>query len=140
FESRYDERERMLVLAHERAHIRAGDALVNAIAALAQCLNWFNPLFHIARTALRVDQELACDERVMRAHGNARRAYAEAMLKTQLAARSVPLGCQWPALGAQALKERIAMLARPAPAPSTRALGAATCAAFAGLTAFIAWA
>lgn len=140
FESRYDEREQLLVLAHERAHIRAGDALVNAIAALAQCLNWFNPLFHIARTALRVDQELACDERVMRDHGGARRAYAEAMLKTQLAARSVPLGCQWPPLGAQALKERISMLARPAPDRSTRALGAATCAAFAGLTAFLAWA
>ena len=106
----------------------AGDG-ARAWAALAQCLNWFNPLFHVARAALRVDQELACDARVMTRHGSAKRTYAEAMLKTQLAAQAVPLGCQWPPIGAQPLKERITMLARPRPTSFRIALGVALCSA-----------
>lgn len=127
FEQRYTPAERDLVIAHERAHIEAFDAQINAAAALLQCLNWFNPLFHVARAALRVDQELACDARVMARHGGAKRVYAEAMLKTQLAAQTVPLGCQWPPIGAQPLKERITMLARPRPTPLRAALGAVLC-------------
>jgi|CXWL01.1.fsa_nt_gi beta-lactamase regulating signal transducer with metallopeptidase domain len=127
FEARYNAEERGLVLEHERAHIRAGDVQVNALAALLQCLNWFNPLIYVARAALRVDQELACDERVMAQHGHARRVYAEAMLKTQLAASAVPLGCAWPPIGARPLKQRIAMLGRAQPARAQRILGGALC-------------
>lgn len=128
FETRYTPAERDLVVAHERAHLQAGDAQINALAALIQCLMWFNPLVHMARAALRVDQELACDARVMAARAHEKRAYAEAMLKTQLAAHAVPLGCQWPPLGAQPLKQRIAMLAQPSPNAARRASGAALCA------------
>lgn len=140
FEERYDPLERTLVLAHERAHIRTGDAQVNALAAFAQCLNWFNPLFYIARKALRIDQELACDERVMRRHGAARRAYAEAMLKTQLASRALPLGCHWPALGARPLKQRIAMLTRRQPGRIMRLAGGAACLGLVGTGGVAAWA
>jgi beta-lactamase regulating signal transducer with metallopeptidase domain len=130
FEQRFSADERALVLEHERAHIRAGDVQITALAAFIQCVNWFNPLAHIARAALRIDQELACDARVIARNVNARRAYAETMLKTQLAAHAVPLGCAWPPLaGAQPLKQRIAMLAKPAPTPARRALGALACAA-----------
>lgn len=129
FESRYTPAERALVLAHERAHLKAGDAQINAFAALLQCLMWFNPLAHMARAALRVDQELACDARVMAARGAEKRAYAEAMLKTQLAAHALPLGCQWPPAGAKPLMQRIAMLAAPAPHAKRRKLGATLCAA-----------
>lgn len=129
FESRYTPAERALVLAHERAHLKAGDAQINALAALLQCLMWFNPLAHMARAALRVDQELACDARVMAARGAEKRAYAEAMLKTQLAARALPLGCQWPPVGAKPLMQRIAMLAAPPPHAKRRKLGAALCVA-----------
>ena len=140
FDERYTESERALVLEHERAHIRAWDVQINAMVAFLQCLNWFNPLFHYARALFRVDQELACDERVMQRNANARRTYAEAMLKTQLAARAVPLGCYWPPLGANALKQRIAMLARPKPAPQKRAMGAALCAATVLAAGLAAWA
>jgi len=140
FDQRYTPAERELVLAHERAHIETLDAQINAFAALARCLNWFNPLFHIAHAALRVDQELACDARVMARHTNAKRVYAEAMLKTQLAAQIIPLGCQWPPIGAQPLKERIAMLARPRPTSIRIALGAAACAALTLTVATFAWA
>lgn len=128
FEQRFTAAERDLVLAHERSHLAAGDAQINALAALVQCLNWFNPLVHVARAALRVDQELACDARVMALHAHAKRTYAEAMLKTQLtAAHAVPLGCQWPPLGAGPLKQRIAMLARPLPTRARLCAGALTC-------------
>lgn len=140
FEQRYTPAERDLVIAHERAHIEAFDAQINAAAALAQCLNWFNPLFHVARAALRVDQELACDARVMARHGSAKRIYAEAMLKTQLAAQAVPLGCQWPPIGAQPLKERITMLSRPRPTALRIALGATLCAVATLTAGAAAWA
>lgn len=128
FQERYTPLERDLVVAHERAHIAAFDAQINALAAFVQCLMWFNPLAHAARAALRVDQELACDARVLRNRAQDRRAYAEAMLKTQLAAQAVPLGCQWPPSGAKPLKQRIAMLAAPAPKTLRRAAGASLCA------------
>lgn len=140
FEQRYDAVEQALVLSHEREHIRAGDAQVNAIAAVAQCLNWFNPLFYFARRLLRVDQELACDERVMRRHAARRRTYAEAMLKTQLSSHAIPLGCHWPALGAKALGERIEMLRRPSPTPLVRSVGALACAAAVTGGSAVAWA
>jgi len=140
FEQRYTPAERDLVIAHERAHIEAFDAQINAVAALAQCLNWFNPLFHVARAALRVDQELACDARVMARHADAKRVYAEAMLKTQLAAQAVPLGCQWPPIGAQPLKERITMLARPRPTSFRITLGAVLCGAGTLTAGTLAWA
>lgn len=140
FDQRYTPAERDLVIAHERAHIEAFDAQINAIAALAQCLNWFNPLFHFARAALRVDQELACDARVMARHADAKRIYAEAMLKTQLATQAVPLGCQWPPIGAQPLKERITMLSRPRPTTLRIALGATLCAVTTLTAGTAAWA
>jgi hypothetical protein len=127
FEQRYDEQERGLILAHERAHLAAGDAQINGLAALALCLGWFNPLFHVARRLLRVDQELACDERVMREHGRLRRAYAEAMLKTQ-ASQAIPLGCAWPPLGESSIRQRVAMLARPLVSDTRRALALPLCA------------
>lgn len=128
FEERFSVEERALVIAHERAHIAAGDTQINALAALIQCLNWFNPLVYVARAALRIDQELACDARVMTRHANACRVYAEAMLKTQFSAQTLPLGCQWPPLGAGPLKLRISMLARPRPSAKRRVLGASLCA------------
>lgn len=140
FETLYTPAERELVLAHERAHLKAGDAQINAFAALVQCCMWFNPLVHIARAALRVDQEMACDARVMRERAHQKRVYAEAMLKAQLAARALPLGCQWPPGGAGPLKHRIAMLSKPAPSLKTRALGAAICAASVLSAGGLAWA
>lgn len=139
FNDRYTELERKLVLEHERAHIAAGDVQVNALAAFLQCVFWFNPFAYIARAALRIDQELACDERVMQRHSTSRRAYAEAMLKTQLAARAVPLGCAWPPVGAKPLKQRITALARPNVGDGRRAIGAGVCLATALIVGLAAW-
>ncbi|WP_165842967.1 M56 family metallopeptidase [Phenylobacterium deserti] len=115
FEARYTLRERELILAHEQRHIWAKDPLINALVAAARCLAWFNPSVHVMSHFLRMDQELACDAAVIAAHPGSRRTYAEAMLKTQLAARPLPLGCYWPAAAVRPLQMRIGLLARPQP-------------------------
>jgi beta-lactamase regulating signal transducer with metallopeptidase domain len=123
FETRYEPTEQKVVLAHEAAHLAAGDAVVNALVALAQCLCWFNPLVHLAARVLRVDQELACDAAVLSAYPQMRRPYAEALLKTQIAAAPLPLGCYWPAGASNPLKERIDMLKLQPPSRARRLLG-----------------
>lgn len=107
FRHDYAPAERRLVLAHERIHAERGDLLANAACALLQCLAWCNPLVHLAAARFRLDQELSCDETVLRRHGQAG-TYAKAMLKTQLAAQGLPLACQWQAV--HPLKERIMQL------------------------------
>jgi beta-lactamase regulating signal transducer with metallopeptidase domain len=123
FTERFGEDERELVIAHERLHLRAGDPQLNALALTLQCLFWFNPLVHFAARAFRVDQELACDAAVVELLPTARRSYAAAMLKTQMAWDAPALGCSWPTRSQHALTERIALLARPAPARRRRVAG-----------------
>lgn len=129
FESRFDAEERAAVLAHELAHLRRQDARVVALAVLMRCLNWFNPLVHLAVFTLRIDQELACDAQVIDADPGVARVYAETMFKAQLAAHPLPLGCAWPAGSSHPLAERIALIAEGRPGRA-RVLGGA---ALAGL-------
>ena len=76
-------------------------------------LFWFNPLIHLAAHLMRIDQEVACDETVVTRFPDARRAYAQVLVKAQLAIRPLPLGCYWPSKGTEhPLLERIAMLKR----------------------------
>ncbi len=117
FEARYTLEEQSLVLAHESTHLRHRDALWNALVALIRSLFWFNPLVHLGASRFRMDQELACDAAVIRSYPNSRRAYAEAMLKTQLAESSLPVGCHWHS--GHPLEERIEML-KQSPASSLR--------------------
>jgi bla regulator protein BlaR1 len=143
FESRYTQRERELVLAHERVHLHRGDAQINALVALLRCLNWFNPLFHLAASRFRFDQELACDALVVARFPEARRCYADAMLKAQLAGQArqelrLPAGCYWPS--SHPLKERIAMLKFPELSRSRRAIAAVVIAVLTLSTGYASWA
>lgn len=130
FEERFTAAERDVVIAHEQAHLRAGDPLVNAVSALCQCLCWFNPLAHVAVRRLRLDQELACDAAVIAARPTARKPYAQAMLKTQGLNLAAPLACAWPT---HPVKERIARLKAAPPSASARLADGALAA---GLTVF----
>ena len=95
FDARYSAEQRALMVAHERMHIVRGDLHANALTAAMRCVFWFNPVLHVATRHFRHDQELACDLRVIARHPNSRRAYGEAMLKTQLADFGLPVGCHW---------------------------------------------
>ena len=138
FETRYDSEEQRLVLQHERIHRLRGDLQANAAFALLRCLHWFNPLAHLAAERFRWDQELACDESVIRRNPGSRRAYGEAMLKTQLAGNALPFGCHW--RGQHSLKERITMLKRQTPTNKQRRVGMLVCLIFAMATGFSVWA
>jgi uncharacterized protein (TIGR03435 family) len=67
------------VLCHELAHIQAHDFLMRGLAEIARALAWFQPLIWIVRSQLRVEQELACDNRVL-ASGGKPSAYAKLLL------------------------------------------------------------
>jgi hypothetical protein len=140
FARRYTEREQMVVLAHERTHIARHDSRINAAVALSRCALWFNPLVHLLAHYLRIDQELACDAAVVAAHPGARRAYAEALLKTQLAGRPLPLGCYWPAHASHPLAQRIGLLTLGPPRWPGARLGAGAVALLAVAGAWTAWA
>lgn len=122
FDLRYDAQQRALVLAHERVHLRRGDLPMNALACALRCLFWFNPLVHLAAAKLRLDQELACDAAVLAKNPRAGRAYATALLNTQLADLGLPVGCAWQS--SHPLTWRISMLKKPLPGPARLMLGA----------------
>jgi beta-lactamase regulating signal transducer with metallopeptidase domain len=138
FRVRYTRLERLLVLSHERTHLRRGDAGWNALVALMRCIFWFNPLIHVAARYFRFDQELACDAAVLAARRGSRRPYATAMLKTQLTEGALPIGCHW--RSAQDLKERLRMVSRRAPDRTRRRFGRALTMFLAGIVAYTAWA
>ena len=137
-DTRFDGEERQLMLAHERVHLRRGDAWANTFAALARCVFWFNPLVHVAASRMRHDQELACDARVIATYPHARRAYGEAMLKNATSSRMAPLGCHWGIT--HPMKERVMLLKNAIPSRGTRLAGALLVGAVAAGVAVAAWA
>lgn len=134
FERIYNEEEREWVIAHELTHQRRGDALVNALTALATCLFWFNPIVFFAAARMREDQEMACDAAVLADRDGARLRYAKALVKARLAVEGVALGCAWPARRPNSLLERVEILRRKAPSRRRERAGAVLvgCLAFAG--------
>jgi beta-lactamase regulating signal transducer with metallopeptidase domain len=137
---RFTPEERAIIRAHERAHIDRKDPRTNGMIALAQCLNWFNPLIHLAAREARVDQELACDATVLARLPGQRRRYAETLLKTQLTESLAPLGCHWVGAKAHPLEVRIQALRLPAASDRRRDWGLAALALTLALAAYAAWA
>ncbi|CAN5137029.1 M56 family metallopeptidase [soil metagenome] len=140
FALRFTAEEQVLILVHERNHLAAGDAQINALTTAVQCLFWFNPLVQLGARRLRIDQEIACDAAVLTRFPVSRRAYGEAMLKTQLALFAPPLGCHWPARANTQLKERFVMLKHHRQGRARRLAGGGAVAALALAAAFAVWA
>ncbi|OOG57339.1 M56 family metallopeptidase [Rhodanobacter sp. C03] len=129
FLERFDADERRLVLQHEYMHLRRGDALWSLLAELAVALLWFHPLAWLALPRLRLDQELACDERVLRQSPQDETKYAYTLLHST-GMDATPVLIPW--LDQPQLKERLNMIQRHRPGALRRRIG------FVGLTALIA--
>ena len=139
FKTRFDEREQTLVLAHEAVHEASAHPLVNGVIEICRCVSWMNPLVHIAAFHARADQEIACDAAVVEQFPSERRAYAEALLKTQIARVYPPLGCAWPGRSPSLLRRRIEMLGRRLPSRTRTAAGVVVVTALMAGTGYAAW-
>lgn len=83
FVQRFDALTRPLIIKHEAVHYRRRDNLWNLVAMLLRTLFWFNPLLHMAWRRFRLDQELACDERVLQGtHPDEGKQYARTLLES----------------------------------------------------------
>jgi beta-lactamase regulating signal transducer with metallopeptidase domain len=62
----WDEERLNVVLLHEICHIKRRDNFICVAASFISAFYWFNPLVWFAVKRLRIYQEMACDERVLR--------------------------------------------------------------------------
>lgn len=83
------EQEQPYIILHEQYHIRRFDHLIKALAYLALCLHWFNPLVWLAFTLATRDMEMSCDEAVIRQLGAEVRADYSASLLTLATGRRI---------------------------------------------------
>lgn len=120
FMQRFDAAERRLILRHELAHLERGDVLWNLLAELGCTLLWFHPLAWLARPRFRLDQELACDERVLRESPQDEAGYARILMHSA-GTPSVPALIPW--LAEPQLKERLTMIQRHRPGALRRRVG-----------------
>lgn len=77
FAQRFSPRQQAHLLAHERVHQRRHDPAWRLLAELLRVLCWFNPMIHLAARAFVRDQEMSCDEQVLKTRSQQERiAYA----------------------------------------------------------------
>lgn len=121
------------VIAHELAHIAAGDHRASAAARAIAAIHWWNPCVRVALNALLAEQELAADARVV-ASGSAPVPYAETLLN--LAAPAALPGRWIVAASGAPIARRIEVLLAPTP-PHFRHGRSALALAFTALIAVI---
>lgn len=104
------EEEQTYIILHEQIHIRRFDHIIKALAYLALCIHWMNPLVWVAFTLLEKDMELSCDEAVIRKLGEHIRAdYAASLLSFAAGRRNI--GCMPLSFGEKDTGARIRNLA-----------------------------
>lgn len=120
FMQRFSAAERRLILRHELVHLRRGDVMWNLFAEVASALLWFHPLAWLALPRFRLDQELACDARVLRLAPQHESAYANVLMHS-VGSSLVPALIPW--LAEPQLKERLIMIQRHRPGVLRRCIG-----------------
>jgi TonB family protein len=120
FLDRYDADARAMVLRHECAHLRRGDAWWSLLSECALVLLWFHPLAWFALPRFQLDLELACDESVLRASPQHELRYAQALMRST-GVDAQPAMIPW--LAEPQLKERLTMISRPSPSRWRRRCG-----------------
>jgi len=111
--ARLSERQLEALVAHELAHVRAGDLWVAWLRALVSCLWWFHPLAQrLGKWQVEASEE-RCDDRVLASRCSSAEAYARALV----AAAESSLDQRLPALaatgGATGIESRVRRLAGP---------------------------
>ncbi len=120
FLERYDADARDMMLRHECTHLRRGDAWWSLLSECTLIVLWFHPLAWLALPRFQLDQELACDESVLRASPQHELRYAQALMRST-GVDVHPAMIPW--LAESQLKERLTMISRPSCNPWRRRLG-----------------
>ncbi|HET8902234.1 MAG TPA: M56 family metallopeptidase [Holophagaceae bacterium] len=121
------------VLAHEMAHIRRLDFLVNLVQSGMETLLFFHPAVWWLSSRLRAERELCCDDTAVALCGD-RTAYARALATLEGLREHAPADLRVGANGGS-LMNRIRRLLQPQLAPNPRFRSAALALTAAGLLA-----
>jgi bla regulator protein blaR1 len=121
----HDRTARDLALAHELAHHRGHDLLANFVAQPLFALHWFNPLGWYGWSAMRRDQEAACDARVVAGCARELRGTYASVIASFAAGPNValaaPMAC--PVLGQKSVIHRLRSLTMNDISPRRRMAG-----------------
>jgi len=90
--SALSEQEQEYIILHEQHHIRRGDHIIKALAFIALCIHWFNPLVWVAFVMSSKDMEMSCDEAVVKKLGVGIRADYSASLLSLATGRRIIAG------------------------------------------------
>lgn len=112
FFQRYTSFQQKAIIRHELYHHHRKDILYTFIANLLVILFWFNPLSWLAYRVFKQDQELSCDEAVLKGEGNnSKQEYARALLASELQSRPLTLHTSFGKKGnAKMMRERISTI------------------------------
>ena len=119
-----------LILAHELAHIRRGDYLMNLLQTAVETLLFYHPAVWWVSHRMRVEREHCCDDLAVAAGGNATR-YARALADLEGLCSDAPALAM--AATGGSLFERIARLVGPPQHLSRASRGLATLLALASM-------
>ena len=76
----WTDNRRRLVLAHELAHVKRNDGILQILLQAVCSLYWFNPIVWYASRRLRIERECACDDQVLKLGADAD-VYADHLLQ-----------------------------------------------------------
>lgn len=103
-------------LLHELHHLKSRDLARKWLAALVQCLHWWNPFAYLAARLLHQSCETACDLAVTGRMDNAgRAAYMKAVLAFAAAGVKAPPLTTSMSAGGREIERRFIMIARQKP-------------------------